>query len=108
MSIQQVLTAGRVRLNRYRPPAWRSRLHGSEFAWAVAFIIPYVAVLLACAVFPIAYGLWMASDPALYVQLFASDEYVGALISTVLDVGIGANVSEGHALLLSGFYMRRA
>lgn len=107
MSIQQVLAAGRVRFNRYRPPAWRSYLHGSEFAWAVAFIVPYVGVLLVFAVFPIAYGFWMASDPELYVTLFSSDEYVEALISTALYVGIGANVSVFLALLLSGFFMRR-
>ena len=107
MSMQQDLAAGRVRLNRYRPPAWRSHLHGSEFAWAIAFIIPYIGVLLAFAVYPIAYGFWMASDPALYVKLFSSDEYVEALISTALYVGIGANASVFLALLLSGFFMRR-
>lgn len=107
MSMWQVLATGRVRLHRHRPPAWRSHLHGSEFAWAVAFIIPYVGVLLVFAVFPIAYGLWMASDPELYVTLFSSDEYVEALVSTVLYVGIGANVSVFLALLLSGFFMRR-
>jgi multiple sugar transport system permease protein len=107
MSIQQVLAAGRVRLNRYRPPAWRSHLHGSEFAWAVAFVIPYIGVLLAFAIYPIAYGFWMAGDPALYVTLFSSDEYVEALISTALYVGIGANASVFLALLLSGFFMRR-
>ena len=107
MSIQQVLAAGRVRLNRYRPPAWRSQLHGSEFVWAVAFLVPYIVVLLAFAVFPIAYGFWMASDPRLYVELFSSDEYVEALISTALYVGIGANVSVFLSLLLSGFFMRR-
>jgi multiple sugar transport system permease protein len=107
MSMQQVLAAGYVRLIRYRPPAWRSHLHGSELAWAVAFIIPYVGVLLAFAVFPIAYGFWMAGDPALYVELFSSEEYVEALISTALYVGIGANASVFLALLLSGFFMRR-
>jgi len=107
MSIQQVLAAGHVRLNRYRPLAWRSRLHGSEFVWAVAFIMPYVGVLLAFAVFPIAYGFSMAADPALYIELFSSDEYVEALVSTALYVGIGANASVFLALLLSGFFMRR-
>ena len=107
MSIQQALAGRRVRLNRYRPPAWRSRLHGFEFTWAVAFIIPYVGVLLAFAVFPIAYGFWMARDSALYVTLFSSDEYVEALISTALYVGIGANASVFLALLLSVFFMRR-
>ena len=96
-----------LRLKRYRLPVWHSHIHGSEFAWAVAFIIPYVGVLLAFAVFPIAYGFWMASDPALYVTLFSSDEYVDALISTALYVGIGANASVFLALLLSGFFMRR-
>src|SRR5215813_15211238 len=107
MSMQQVLAAGHIRLNRYRPPAWRSSLHGSELAWAVAFIMPYIGVLLAFAVFPIAYGFWMASDPELYVKLFSSEEYVEALISTALYVGIGANLSVFLALLLSGFFMRR-
>ncbi len=30
-----------------RRRAWRGGLHGSEFTWAVAFIIPYAAVFLA-------------------------------------------------------------
>src|SRR5258708_13036527 len=107
MSMQQVLAAGRVRLNRYRPPAWRGHLHGSEFVWAVAFITPYIGVLLAFAIYPIAYGFWMASDPALYVKLLSSDEYLEALVSTALYVGIGANASVFLALLLSGFFMRR-
>jgi multiple sugar transport system permease protein len=107
MSMQQVLAAGRVRLTPHRPPAWRRRLHGSELAWAIAFTMPYIGVLLAFAIFPIAYGLWMASDPALYVTLFSSDEYIEALISTALYVGIGANASVFFALLLSGFFMRR-
>lgn len=107
MSMQQVLAAGRIKLARYRPPAWRSHLHGSEFVWAVAFITPYIGVLLAFAIHPIAYGLWMASDPVLYVKLFSSDEYLDALVSTALYVGIGANASVFLALLLSGFFMRR-
>lgn len=107
MSTQQVLEVGRVRPNWYRPPAWRSHVHGSEFAWAVAFIVPYVGVLLVFAIFPIAYGFWMASDPALYIELFSSDEYVETLISTALYVCIGANLSVFLALLLSGFFMRR-
>ena len=107
MSTQRILAAERVRLDRYRPPVWRRHIHGSELAWAVAFIVPYVGVLLAFAVFPIAYGFWMAGDPALYATLFSSEEYVDALISTALYVGIGANASVFLALLLSGFFMRR-
>jgi multiple sugar transport system permease protein len=105
--MQQALGIGRARLARYRPPAWHSYLHGSEFGWAVAFIVPYVAVLLLFAVYPIVYGFWMASDPALYAKLFADDEYLDALVSTALFVGIGVNVNLFLALLLSGFFMRR-
>ena len=54
---------GRIRL-------WRGGLQGSEFAWAIAFLVPYVAVFLAFVVYPVAYGLWLGSEPALYAQLF--------------------------------------
>src|SRR5262245_19213444 len=107
MSIQQGLAARRVRLKPYRAPPWRSHLHGSDFAWAVALFVPCLGVLFVVAICPIAYGFWMASDPALYVTLFSSDEYVEALISTALYVCIGANLSVFLALLLSGFFMRR-
>jgi multiple sugar transport system permease protein len=94
-------------LNRRWRPSWRPHLHGSELAWALAFIVPYVAVLVAFAVFPIGYGLWMASSPSLYLTLFASDEYRDAIVSTVLYVGIGVNINLFLSLLLSGFFMRR-
>ena len=70
--------------------------------------MPYGAVLVAFAVFPVAYGFWMARSPALYVQLFASEEYWSAVLSTVLYVGIGVNATMVLALLLSGFFMRRS
>jgi multiple sugar transport system permease protein len=82
-------------------------LRGAELAWALAFIAPYAAVLTAFAIYPIAYGFWMASSPSLYAQLFASDEYWEAVASTALYVGIGVNVTMVLALLLSGFFMRR-
>jgi multiple sugar transport system permease protein len=90
-----------------RSPTWHRWMHGSELSWAVAFVAPYAAVLLAFAVYPIAYGLWMASNPSLYAELFSSDEYLDAVITTALFVGIGANVNIFLALLLSGFFMQR-
>ena len=33
---------------------------GSEFAWAIAFLVPYAAVFAAFVVYPVGYGLWMA------------------------------------------------
>jgi len=93
-------------LNRKWRPPWRPRVYGSELAWAFAFIVPYLGVLLAFAVYPIAYGLWMASSPSLYRTLFASDDYWDAVVSTALYVGIGVNVNLFLSLLLSGFFMR--
>jgi multiple sugar transport system permease protein len=94
--------------NRPPPPAWTGLMHGSELTWAVAFVVPYLAVLLAFAAYPIAYGFWMASDPSLYVELLHSDEFAEAALTTLLYVGIGANLNMFLALLLSGFFMQRS
>jgi multiple sugar transport system permease protein len=90
------------------PPAWWHRnLHGSELTWAVAFIVPYAAVLIVFAVYPIAYAFWMASQPSLYVELFANDEYWDAVVTTLLYVGVGVNLNMFLSLLLSGYFMQR-
>lgn len=88
-------------------PAWRSRLHGSDFIWSVAFIVPYAALFAAFAVYPIFYGLWMGSDPALYAELLADPRYARAAINTVLFVGLAVNAQMVLALLLSSFFARR-
>ena len=106
-STQHVLVAVPAAVNQPRPPPWHPHLHGSEFSWAVAFIAPYAAVIVAFAIYPIAYGLWMASDPALYAELFTDDEYWDAVVSTLAYVGLGVNLNMVLALLLSGFFMRR-
>ena len=106
-STQQVLAAGLVALNRPRRPSWHRHLHGSEFAWAIAFVVPYAAVFLAFVVYPVAYGLWMARDPSLYRELIANPLYAQTVVNTALFVGLGVNVKMFLALLLSGFFMRR-
>jgi len=106
-SAQQVLAAGPDVLDRPRRPPWRRHLHGSDFAWAIAFVVPYTAVFFGFVVYPVAYGLWMARDPSLYGELIANPLYVKALVNTALYVGIGVNVQMFLALLLSGFFMRR-
>ena len=106
-STQQVLAIEPGALNRPRRPFWHRHLHGSEFAWAIAFVVPYVAVFLAFVVYPIAYALWMAREPSLYGDLAADPLYARTVINTVLFVGLGVNVKMFLALLLSGFFMRR-
>src|SRR6266446_10268398 len=106
-STQQVLAAGPGVLNRRRRSSWHRHLHGSEFAWAIAFVVPYAAVFVAFVVYPIAFGLWMARDPALYRDLLANPRYARTVVNTALFVGLGVNVKMFLALLLSGFFMRR-
>ena len=105
--MQQALALGWTRPGGRHPRRWHRYLQGSERTWAIAFVVPYVAVLLVFAVYPVAYGLWMASAPSLYAELFASDEYGDALVTTLLYVGVGVNITMFLSLLLSGFFMRR-
>lgn len=82
-------------------------LRGSDLRWAIAFVLPYAAVLLAFVVYPVGYALWMASDPSLYIQLAEDPLYLTTVVNTFLFVGFGVNVQMFLALLLSGFFMRR-
>ncbi len=106
-STQHAIASGPLTLKRRRPPAWARHLHGSEFTWAIAFVVPYAAVLLFFAVYPVAYGFWTASDWSLYDKLLDSDEYIDAVVTTLLYVGIGVNLNMFLALMISGFFMRR-
>ena len=89
-----------------RPHFWRGHLQGSEYAWAIAFCVPYLLVFFIFVVYPIAFGLWMGDQPALYRQLFADPIYLETLVNTALFLGIAINLKLFCALLLSGFFMR--
>ena len=95
-----------VPVNRRQPP-WRGRRRGSEFRWAVAFVLPYAAVFLAFVVYPFGYALWLAGKPSLYAELFADQLYLPTVVNTLLFVGLGVNLKMFLALLLSGFFLRR-
>jgi multiple sugar transport system permease protein len=105
---QQAVAIGRVfarpRLA-HRP--WFGGLHGADYAWAIAFALPYAAIFLAFVVYPIGYGIWMGSEPALYEDLFSDPRYLTAVVNTLLFVGIGVNLKLFLAFLLSGFFMRK-
>jgi multiple sugar transport system permease protein len=103
LALGRPLTAGAAQ----RPP-WRIRLQGSDTTWAVAFVVPYMAVFAAFVVYPIAFGLWMGSEPALYGLLMRDPRYVTTAINTLLFIAIGVNVKMFLAFLLSGFFMRRS
>ena len=88
-------------------PPRRERRYGADFRWAVAFALPYAAVFLAFVVYPFAYALWMARQPALYAELVADPDYLPTVVNTLLFAGLGVNIKMFLALLLSGFFLRR-
>jgi multiple sugar transport system permease protein len=81
-------TARRQSLWRY----WRGGLRGSEFAWALAFLVPYTLVFFAFVVYPVFFGLWMGSNPALFVELFDDPIYQKTLVNTLLFLVFGVNL----------------
>jgi multiple sugar transport system permease protein len=85
---------------------WRGELKGSEYTWAIAFVVPYVAVFLTFVAYPVAYGLWMGSEPSLYTELFSDPIYQNTVVNTALYLALAVNVKMVFALLLSGFFMR--
>jgi multiple sugar transport system permease protein len=84
---------------------WQGSLRGSEFTWAVAFVVPYIAVFLAFVVYPVFYGAWMGSSPHLYRDLFADPIYQSTVVNTLLFLVFGVNLKLFLALMLSGFFM---
>jgi multiple sugar transport system permease protein len=105
---QQALPLGSpMMVARRTRPAWQGGLQGSELAWAFAFAVPYAVVFFAFVVYPIVYGFWLGSNPALYAELVSDPHYVSSVVNTLLYVGIGVNLKMVLAFLLSGFFMRK-
>ena len=107
-STEQALAAGLpLSIKRPRGPRRPYHLRSPEFRWAIAFVMPYVAVFFAFVVYPFGYALWMVGKPALYEELFSDQFYLPTVVNTLLFVGLGVNVKMFLALLLSGFFMQR-
>jgi multiple sugar transport system permease protein len=108
MASASVIDVGRPALGRRsRLRSLRGGLQGSEYAWAIAFCIPYVAVFLAFVVFPVLYGLWLGHKPSLYIELLNDPIYQATVVNTIIYLVVGVNVKMFLALLLSGFFMRK-
>ena len=105
---QQAVPIGRaVGTARLRQRAWHSNLFGRDYVWALGFATPYIAIFLLFVIYPVAYGLWLGSEPALYSDLFEDPRYSMAVVNTLLYVGVGVNLHIIGAFLLSGFFMRK-
>jgi multiple sugar transport system permease protein len=90
-----------------RRSVWRFGLQGSEFTWAIAFLVPYAALFAAFVAYPVVYGLWLGREPALYAELMSEPIYQRTVVNTILYLGIGVNLKMFGALMMSGFFMRR-
>jgi multiple sugar transport system permease protein len=93
-------------LSRPWRPLWHGGLHGSDLAWAIAFLVPYAAVFLAFVVYPVAFALWLGSRAELYAELLAHPRYPITVVNTLVLVGVGVNVKMFLAFVLSGFFIR--
>jgi multiple sugar transport system permease protein len=82
-------------------------LQGSDINWAIAFLVPYVAVFLLFVLYPVGYGLWLGHNPSSYAQLFSDPIYLRTVANTLIYLAIGVNLHLFGALLLSGFFTRR-
>jgi multiple sugar transport system permease protein len=102
---QQTIAAGPVTL--VVPPRASGRRRDPEWVWAIAFAGPYAALFLALVLYPVVYGFWMASRPALYADLFDSPIYLTAVMNTLIYVGVSVNLKMALAFLLSGLFMRK-
>ena len=91
---------------RSRHTTRRLALPGADTAWAVAFVLPYIAVFVLFVVYPVGYGLWLGSNARSYARLFADPIYVETVINTVIFLALGVNIKLFLALLLSGFFIR--
>jgi multiple sugar transport system permease protein len=85
----------------------RGGLRGSEYTWALAFLVPYVAVFFAFDVYPVAYGFWMGTGPRLYPEVFSNPIYRKAVVNTLVYLAVCVNLEIFLAFVLSGFFIRR-
>jgi multiple sugar transport system permease protein len=89
-----------------RLPPWTfSGPRGSDVAWAVAFLVPYIGILLGFALYPICFGLWLGSQAQGYADLFDNPLFWTTVFNTFMLAGVGVNVMLFLAFLLSGFFI---
>jgi multiple sugar transport system permease protein len=75
-----------------------------EASWGTVLVVPYAVIFVVFVVWPVAYGVWLGSDPQSYVRLFSDPVYARTVINTAVFLGIGINLKLFLALLLSGFF----
>jgi multiple sugar transport system permease protein len=74
--------------------------------WGRILLIPYVLLFLIFVLYPVGYGLWLASNPSSYVKLFDDPIFYRTVINTFIFLIVGINLKMLLALFLSGFFVR--
>jgi multiple sugar transport system permease protein len=74
--------------------------------WGRVLLIPYVLLFLIFVLYPVGYGLWLASNPSSYVKLFDDPIFYRTVINTIIFLVVGINLKMLLALFLSGFFVQ--
>jgi multiple sugar transport system permease protein len=74
--------------------------------WGLILLAPYTLFFLIFALFPVAYGLWLARHPLSYEHLFEDPIFFRSALNTVAFLVIAINVKMLIALFLSGFFIQ--
>lgn len=80
-------------------------LNSWEF-WGRVLLIPYVLLFFVFVLYPVGYGLWLASNPSSYVKLFDDPIFYRTVINTLIFLIVGINIKMLLALFLSGFFVQ--
>jgi multiple sugar transport system permease protein len=74
--------------------------------WGAIFLAPYVLLFLVFALFPVAYGLWLARHASSYQKLFDDPIFFRTAFNTVVFLVVAINLKMLAALFLSGFFIQ--
>jgi multiple sugar transport system permease protein len=80
-------------------------LNSWEF-WGRILLVPYALLFLIFVLYPVGYGLWLASNPTSYVKLFDDPIFYRTVINTLIFLVVGINIKMLLALFLSGFFVQ--
>ncbi len=89
-------------------PAQRPRRKavGAWQWWGRALVLPYLLLFAVFVLYPVGYGLWLASSPRSYVKLAEDPIFLRTAINTLVFIGVGVNLKMVVALGLSGFFVQ--
>ncbi len=77
---------------------------GSDAAWGVILVIPYIVVFVFVVVYPILYGMKLGANAESYRKLFNDPIYFKSAWNTLVFLIIAVNLKLFIALFLSGFF----